>query len=81
MTADLALSVMRSWHSTSRLSNEAYADMSSIARRAADELGDLVDNAITYSLVTAWLKKQPNVWVNGRDYVIPHAMIVLGEIE
>lgn len=78
-TINQALIILESWHSTSRLTKMAYRQMSEIAQACAEELGeDLPDNAMSHSMLTAWLKKQPNVFASGVLTSIPENAVYLG---
>ena len=78
-TIDLALMILESWHASSRLTEAGYRQMGEIAQSCADELGDeLADNAMTHGMVVAWLRKQPNVWEDGRLRSLPRADFYLG---
>lgn len=81
-TAEQAEHIMRSWHGALRLTREAYAEMGAIAARCGIELGgDLPNSALSHSQISSWLRRQENVWVNGRDYIVPDQRIYLGEPE
>lgn len=78
-TANIALIILEGWHSTSRLTSSAYRQMGEIAQACATELGpELPDNAMTNSMIIAWLKKQPNIFANGMLRNMPRNDIYLG---
>ena len=78
-TTDLALMIMESWHATARLTAEAYRQMGEVAQSCADELGEeLPDNAMTNGMIVAWLRKQGNVWEDGRMRELPQNAVYLG---
>lgn len=59
--------ILEGWQATSRLTESAYHQMADIAKACAEELGEyLPDNAMTNSMIVAWLRKQPNVWADGK---------------
>lgn len=78
-TTDLALMILEGWQASSRLTETAYHQMSEVAQACADELGeDMPDNAMTHGMIVAWLRKQPNVWNDGKMREIPRQEIYLG---
>ena len=71
--------VLEGWHASSRLTESAYRQIGEIAQSCAEELGEeLPDNAMTHSMVVAWLRKQPNVWEDGRLKSLPRNEFYLG---
>ncbi len=78
-TTDLALMILEGWQASSRLTEAAYHQMGEVAQACAEELGDdLPDNAMTHGMIVAWLKKQPNVWNDGKMRQMPQADFYLG---